>query len=179
MKNALYVSALLALLSAANTFAETKLQPGLWEYHFEINSQSGEIEAAMEQAKQALESLPPEQRKMIEEQMAASGVGLDLKSYTAKACITEEQASRDEFPQPSGDCSQTVVEQSDDVMKIEFRCEGDPPTTGEGEIRMISNKEYRGKVTVNTTVNNQPERLEANQSGTWISEDCGSVQPVS
>lgn len=170
---------LTAFALSSQAVAEPVLRPGLWEYSFDMKSQSGQIEAAMEQARKALESLPPEQRKMIEEQMAARGVGLDLKSYTAKVCVTEEQASRQEFPQPNDDCSQSVVEQADNVLKMKFSCEGNPPTSGEGEIRMLSDKEYRGNITVNTTVNGQPETLQATQTGTWLSEDCGAIKPLS
>jgi hypothetical protein len=89
MKNAfLYLVSVSALFGAASTFAQPELEPGLWKYSFDIESQSGQVEAAMAQAKKMLESLPPEQRKMIGQQMASQGIGLDLESYTAQTCIT-------------------------------------------------------------------------------------------
>lgn len=179
MRIAPYCFTSLALLGlAANSFAQPKLEPGLWEHSFEIESQSGQIEAAMQQAKEMLASMPPEQREMIEKQMAANGINLDLESYTTKVCITEEQAARNQFPQPSESCEPTVIEQSDNVFKMRFSCEGNPPTTGEGEVRLLSDKEYRGKVTMNTTMNDQPEKLVATQSGHWQADDCGSVKPL-
>lgn len=179
MKNALCcVIASVALATSPGAFAQLKMEPGLWEHSFELESQSGQIEAAMEQAKQMLQSLPPAQREMVEKQMAANGINLDLESYTTKVCISEEQASRNQFPQPSESCEQSVIEQSDNVFKMRFSCEGNPPTSGEGEVRLLSDKQYRGKVTMNTTINDQPEKLVASQSGNWQAADCGSVQPL-
>lgn len=177
MKTALYAASITALFGSTMVFAQPELEPGLWKYSFDIENQSGQIEAAMAKAKKMLESLPPEQRKMIEQQMASRGIGLDLESFTAQTCITPEQAKATQFPQPSENCSQSVVEQSDDVYKLSFTCEGTPPTTGEGEIHLISDKEYEGEVTVDTTMNGQAEQIVASQSGTWVSADCGTVEP--
>ncbi|MCW8194976.1 DUF3617 domain-containing protein [Proteobacteria bacterium 005FR1] len=170
------VSAAVLLGAVSNVHAQPELEPGLWKYSFDIESQSGQIEAAMEQMKKMLESLPAEQRQMVEQQMASRGIGLDLESYTAQTCITPEQAKAGELPQPSDDCTQEVLEQSKDGYKVRFTCEG---TTGEGEIRLLSDKAYEGKVTINTTMNGQSEQIIASQSGTWVSADCGSVKPMS
>ncbi|MEX1033675.1 MAG: DUF3617 domain-containing protein [Cellvibrionaceae bacterium] len=172
---------LMALLAIASTaaFAQPTLQPGLWEHSFKLTSQSGQIEAAMKQAKEMLEAMPPEQRQMIEKQMAANGINLDLDTYTTKVCITEAQAARNQFPEPNDSCTQTITEQSDDVFKVQFSCEGDPPTTGEGEIRLLSDQHYRGTVIINTSMQGQAERVEATQDGQWLSEDCGEIQPLS
>ncbi|MGQ9425771.1 DUF3617 domain-containing protein [Gilvimarinus sp. F26214L] len=154
-----------------------ELRPGLWEHSFKMESTSGELEAALEQARKMLESLPPEQRRMIESQMANQGISFDLENYTAKACITAEQAARREFPQPSENCQQTL-EQDGDVYKVQFHCEDNPPTSGKGELRLVSEREYQGEVTLNTTVNGQAEQLVASQHGSWLADDCGSVRPI-
>lgn len=181
MKIALYCfTSLVVLFTAApSALAQPELQPGLWEHSFEIESQSGQIEAALEQAKKMLESLPPEQREMIESQMAAQGINMDLSSYTTQVCITEDQASRNQFPQPSENCTQSVLEQSENLFRMSFSCDGDPPTSGEGEMRLLSDKEYQGKMTMNTTMNGQAENIVASQIGNWLSADCGSVKPMS
>lgn len=174
-----FLTAAILLAGAGTIHAQPELEPGLWDYSFKMESQSGQIEAAMAEAKKMLESLPPEQRQMIEQQMASRGIGLDLESFTAKTCITPEQAKASEFPQPSDSCTQEILEQSDDVYKVSFSCDGNPPTTGEGEIRLISDKEYRGEVTINTSMNGQAEKIVASQHGTWVGADCGSVKPLS
>jgi hypothetical protein len=177
MKTAAFLISSAALLCAtSNVYAQPELKPGLWEYSFDIESKSGQIEAAMEQMKKMLESLPPEQRQMIEQQMASRGIGFDLESYTAQTCMTAEQVKAGKLPQPSDDCTQEVLEQSEDGYKVRFTCDG---TTGEGEIRLLSDKEYEGKVTIDTTMNGQPEQIIASQSGAWVSDDCGSVKPMS
>lgn len=179
MKLALYCFTSLVAAASVPALAQPELQPGLWEHSFKIESQSGQIEAALEQAKKMLESMPPEQRDMIEKQMAAQGINMDLDSYTTQVCISEDQAARNEFPQPSDNCTQSVLEQSDDVFRMSFSCEGNPPTSGEGEMRLLSDKEYRGKMTMNTTMNGQAENVVASQIGNWLSADCGSVKPMS
>lgn len=167
---------LLALLPfcgfAVNSVAEPKLKPGLWEHSFEVSSESGRIEAALTQARQMLESMPAQYRQMVEQQLAASGISLDLQNSKARVCVSEDQAARNEFPDPNDSCSQTVTEQGKGVYKIVFRCEGNPPVTGEGEMRMISDKEYRGSVIFNTNIDGQDERMEARQNGIWLSADC-------
>jgi len=168
----------LGLVLAGGALAEPKLQPGLWEYSFDISSKSGQIEAALEQAKKMLQAMPPEQRAMIEQQMAANGISMNLDNYTARVCITPEQASRGYFPQPNDDCEQTSSGNGKDSYKVSFSCEGEPPITGEGEIRLLSEREYRGTVTLNTTMNGQAETLSADQHGQWLAADCGEVPPL-
>jgi len=165
--------ALLALSAvAANSFAQPVLKPGLWEHKFEVTSQSGRVEAALAQAKQMLAALPPEQRQMIERQMAASGLSIDLENYTAKVCVTEEQAALNQFPEPSDNCTQSITEQSGNLFKIEFSCAGNPPITGEGEMRVINDKQYQGTMTIHTSVAGEDDKMQASQSGTWLATDC-------
>lgn len=168
----------LGLTLAGSALAQPQLKPGLWEYNFDISSKSGQIEAALEQAKKMLQALPAEQRAMIEQQMAANGISMNLDNYTAKVCITPEQASQGYFPQPNDDCEQSTVEQREDSYKVSFSCAGEPPINGEGEIRMLSDEEYRGTVTFNTTMNGQPETLSADQHGQWLAAECGQVEPL-
>lgn len=173
IKRFLCVAALLPLwVFTANSFAEPTLRAGLWEHSFEVSSESGRMEAALAQAKQMLESMPAQYRQMIEQQLAASGVSLDLQNSRVRVCLSEEQAARNQFPEPSDNCSQSFSEQGKGVFKIEFRCDGNPPVTGEGEMRVVSDKEYRGTMTIDASIEGEADRMQATQTGTWLSADC-------
>ncbi len=166
------------LLNGQVSAQDKKILPGLWEHSFTMKSQSGQIESAMSQMQEQLASLPPEQRQMMEQMMAAQGVSMGPSGNTVKVCITEEDAARDEVPQMDGDCSQQVVERSGNTVKVTFSCAGDPPTSGEGEVTFISPKAYTGKAVINTVVDGKPERMNIEQTGKWLSADCGDIKPT-
>jgi hypothetical protein len=153
-----------------------QMRPGLWEYNFTARSQSGEMEKAMEQMQQQLASMPPEQRKMMEQMMAGQGMQLGSSVQTVRICVSEEKAARGIVPQQDGDCRQEIVERSGSTTRFTFNCPGNPPSSGEGEITFSSPTAYTGKSIVNTTVNGKPERMTMEQTGKWISSDCGNLR---
>jgi hypothetical protein len=179
MKSGLLLFAVLAIFPVTQQgwAEELKIRPGLWEHTFSMKTQSGEMEQAMSQLQKQLADMPPEQRKMMEQMMAAKGVGLSSKGNTIKVCITKEDAARDYLPQNEGDCRQQVLKRTGNTMKFKFDCSGDPPSSGEGEITILNAKAYTGKTALNTKVAGKPERMNMIQSGQWLSDDCGQVQP--
>ncbi|GAB1264711.1 DUF3617 domain-containing protein [Aurantivibrio infirmus] len=162
------------LFCNSNYAAETKIQPGFWQHTFKITSQSGQIEAAIAQAKQMLESMPPDQRAMIENMMASRGINLNLQSYTAKVCITEEEAKNNILPKPSDGCEQTITEETADGFKVNYSCSGTPPVTGSGELKIIDSKNFTINATINTVMNGQNEEMTVDQSGKWLQTECTS-----
>jgi hypothetical protein len=75
---------LLALPSTARG-----VRPGLWEHRFQMRSASGQVERQMAQAQtqaQAQLAALPEQRKMMEQMMAGTGMGPSGPSRTRSAC---------------------------------------------------------------------------------------------
>ncbi len=179
MKRAMSAVAVIACFScSAPALAQTKMRPGLWEHSFTMKSQSGQMEKAMSEMQQQLASMPPEQRKKMEQMMAQQGMSMGAGGRSVKMCITKEQAERDELPQQEGRCSQQVVQRTATTMKVKFSCTGNPPTSGESEVTFASPTAYTGKSTVNTTVQGKPERMNMEQSGKWLSADCGSIKPM-
>ena len=179
MKPVILLIAVLALFPFARQgwSQDMKIRPGLWEHTFTMKSQSGEMESAMRQMQKELAGLPPEQRKMMEQMMAAQGVGIGPTGTTAKVCITEEDAARDFVPQNDDNCRQQVVKRTGNTIKIKFDCSGDPPSSGEGEVVLLNPKAYTGKATINTEVEGKPERMDISQAGKWLSDDCGNIKP--
>lgn len=80
---------LLAGAAATSAHAQQKMRPGLWEHSMSMKSQSGQLEAAMAQAQKAMASMPPAQRKQMEQMMAAQGIGISSgpQGQTIKVCI--------------------------------------------------------------------------------------------
>ena len=178
MKIAIVSIIVVALLPLARQgwSQEVKIRPGLWEHTFTINTQSGEMEEARRQMQEQLAALPSDQRKMMEQMMAAQGMAVGPRENAVKVCITKEDAERYYLPQKEK-CRQKVVERTGNSLRIRFECPGDPPTSGESEITLLGPDAYQGRTTIDTRVNGKPERIEMNQAGKWLAEDCGDVKP--
>lgn len=169
------VAAAAALFVAGGAFAQQ--QPGLWEIAVQMKSASGQIEAAQAQMREQLKSMPPDQRKMMEEMMAKQGVGLGSGGTTLRMCVTREQAERREIPQdPKGNCKHDVSNRSAAGMKFSFACTN-PPSKGSGEIVFSGDKAYTMKMQADTTTaQGRPERMEMQHTGRWLGADCGTLK---
>ena len=175
-------TAALALLAgmAGGASAQQKMRPGLWEHSVNMKSQSGQMEAAMAEMQKSLASMPPEQRKQMEQMMAQQGVGMGPKGQTVKVCITKEQADLDNIPQQEG-CTQKVQRVDASTMKVAFSCkagQGQPPSSGEGTITMQGPTAYTGQFRFKTQNQGKPEQIDMAQSGKWLSDNCVAIKPM-
>lgn len=162
---------------AANAQAQT-MAPGLWEHTFSVKSRSGQMEGALARMQQELAKMPPEQRQRMQAMMAAQGTTLGPKGNTSRICLSKERAARADMPlQDDDDCTQQTVSRSGSTIKFKFACSGTPASSGEGEYTLTGDKAYRGHAVMNTTVQGKPDRIEMQQSGQWISADCGAIKP--
>lgn len=177
---------LAALVAVAGTLgaghaAAQKVRPGLWENTISMKSSGGEMEAAMARMQEQLARMPPEQRAQMEAMLARQGIGAAPgKPNAVRSCITPEMASRDQFDPGDRNCRSTGHSRSGNTVRFKFVCEHERGTTaeGEGEITLVSDKETRGKMFVNTTRNGKSMRMDMESSSKWISADCGDVKPV-
>ena len=170
------VAAPLAL--AALGASAQSMNPGLWEHSFTLKSQSGQMEKGMAEMQKQMASMPPEQRKMMEQMMAKNGVDIGAKAQTVKVCISPEQAARMDVPQPDGHCKQDITQRSGSTVKFKFSCASQPPTSGEGEVTFSSPTSYTSKSVVNTAIEGKPERMTMDQTGKWLAADCGALKPA-
>ncbi|MBX3620115.1 MAG: DUF3617 domain-containing protein [Rhizobacter sp.] len=170
--------------ASAGTQAQTsphggpKIEAGLWEISIALKSQSGKAEVAMKEAQAYIARLPPEQRKQVEDMMAAQGMQLGDKTSTVKACISKEDAERGEIPQQAGECTQQVLDRSPSAMRVKFSCSTNPPASGEATVNFQSATAYTSTALVDTVVMGQPERVNVDQTGRWLGADCGSVRAL-
>ncbi len=174
-------AAALALAStAALTQSAPRLKPGLWEHSFQVGSQGGQIEAAMKEAQAAMASMPPEQRKMMEQMMAQQGISLDASGQKVRICMTAEDVARDEIPAAQDGCTQTA-KRSGNTWTVTFQCparDGQPASSGRGTVTLQSSTAYSGDFTMNTQVDRKTEQVTMKTQGRWLSADCGNVKPA-
>ena len=157
-----------------------KMRPGLWEHSMTMKSQSGQMEAAMAEMQKSLASMPPAQRKQMEQAMAQQGVSMGPSGNTVKVCISPEQADLDRIPAQEG-CTQNVQRTGPNAVAMTFSCkgtQGQPPTTGEGTMTFQGPTAYTGNFKVKTTSNGKPEQIDMVQNGKWLAADCGAIKPV-
>jgi len=168
-----------AALAAVSFVAAAQTQaPGLWEHSMTFKTQSGEMEKAMAEMQKQLAAMPPEQRKQMEQMMAGRGMSTGPKGTSYKVCLTKEEAARQAAPKMAdANCNQEVVQRSAQGMKVKWTCGGQNPSSGEGEITFKSDKAYSGKADVTSTVKGKPETTHIEQSGQWLSADCGDIKP--
>lgn len=164
-------------LLAAGAGAQT-LKAGLWEHTSSIKTQSGEMEKGMAEMQKQMAAMPPDQRKQMEQMMAARGVSIGPSATTVKICVTREESERVFMPRQQGECTQQTVQRSGNTVKVKFSCNGNPPTSGESEITLQGDTGYTGRTTLNTVAHGKPEKMTMDQSGKWLGADCGNIKPL-
>ncbi|MGA0705570.1 MAG: DUF3617 domain-containing protein, partial [Steroidobacteraceae bacterium] len=174
-------AATLLVLGAVSVATQAEdMKAGLWEYKSKMSSASGEMEAAIAEAREALASMPPEQRRMMEQMMAARGMQMSMGADTTqviRVCVTEEQA-RDFDVQSDPNCTQQTVDRSGNRIKVRFACKSDGVITeGEGELVFTGGSSYQGTTTIRTNDNGKRETLTVQQEGRRLGDDCGNLKP--
>src|SRR5690606_11414730 len=78
---------LLAMGSAASA-QSLSIKPGLWEHTMAMKSETGQLEQALEQARQMLATMPAEQRAMMENMLKSQGIDFDFANQSFQNCVT-------------------------------------------------------------------------------------------
>ena len=179
MKQLLCIT-LAATLGIAVDAAAQSMKPGLWEFSFKMQNGSVDMDKARAEMQKQMASMPPEQRKMMEDVMAKRGMspgGSASGGTTTQACITKEMAERNEVPSQKSDCKTTTSPRMGNSMKMSFVC-ANPPSTGEGELTFASPELFTMKMQVTSAARGTPEKTSMEQTGKWLAADCGSVKPT-
>jgi len=178
------ISTLAALLLAgACTLAGAQannMKPGLWEVSSKLGG-SPEMDKAMAQMQAQLASMPPEQRKMMQDVMAKQGVGMAAGpggTMLSKVCITKEMLDRGQMPvQQRGTCNSTASNQSASGMDMSFSCT-DPQASGQGRINFRGDSAYDMKMTMQSVQQGKPMTTTMEATGKWAGADCGGIKPM-
>lgn len=183
MKPSIGFAAVLLATSAITASAQT-MKPGLWEIATQMQGGSGEMPGAMAQAQKQMESMPPEQRKMVQDMMAKQGVQMGASGgggMTVKICMTQEMVDRNEVSArqstSQNDCTHTNSPRVGNTMKFSFVC-AKPPSSGEGQVTFNSPEAYSMKMTTTGTLRGKPEKMEMQTAGRWLGSNCGTVKPL-
>ncbi|AYQ27426.1 MULTISPECIES: DUF3617 domain-containing protein [unclassified Polaromonas] len=180
MKHCLPALATTLMLALATGASAQTTKPGLWEITNKMQSSSGEMEKAMATMEKQLASMPPEQRKQMQDMMAKQGMSMGSSAGGAmnvKMCITKEMAERNELPQQQqGDCKTTQSPRSGNTMKFSYVCT-QPPSSGEGVMTFNGDTAYTMKMNTTTNVKGKAEKMTMDASGKWLSADCGNIKP--
>ena len=173
----LILAAAIAAAAAAPAWAQN-LKPGLWE--ITSKSSSPQMDQAMAEMQKQMASMPPAQRKQMEEMMARQGVKMSPGAggaMTIQMCMTEEMTRRDTPPMDArGDCKITQQRKTGNTTHMAYTC-ANPPSSGEGSFTYNGPESYSNKMMVKTTVQGKPETVTMEGTGKWLKADCGSVKP--
>jgi hypothetical protein len=176
----MFTSAGVAALAVLTLSVQAQtIKPGLWESTSKVSG-SPEMEQALANMQQQMASMPPEQRKMMEEMMSKQGVTLGANSsgMVVKMCVTKEMAERGDIPtQQQGDCTTTTSDKTSRGMTVKFSCTN-PPSSGEGQFTFSGDSAYTMKLKVNSAAQGAPKTITVNSSAKWLSGDCGSIKPL-
>lgn len=168
-----YFSFFVVLVLSNISWAEAPdIRTGWWKYQVETKTASGQLEAAIEQAKAALANMPPEQKAMMEQMMKGRGMDFDLQNQSFETCIDEDDVKRMEMPKPDENCTQAFKQVAKNKYRLTMSCNGNPPTKGTGDFEIIDRKTFKGIIQMETSINGQPEKMTMVQNGSWVSDAC-------
>jgi hypothetical protein len=135
--------------------------------------------AAMAKMQKQMESMPPEQRKMIQDMMAKQGVQMEGGAgggIKMKICMTKEMAERNQVAPPSEHCTHTASPRTGNTMHFSFVCTK-PPSQGQGEVTFSGDTAYTMKMTSTSTAGGKERAMDMQSSGRWLDSNCGDVKP--
>ncbi|OYU45003.1 MAG: hypothetical protein CFE44_09810 [Burkholderiales bacterium PBB4] len=174
------LGAALLLTGAAAVSAQT-MKPGLWEITTQMQSGGKDLGAAMAAMQKQMASMPPEQRKMMEDMMAKQGVQMSAApggGMGVKMCMTQEMVDRQQVAPPQqGDCTHTASPRTGNTMKFSFKC-SKPASSGQGEVTFSSPEAYSSKVQITAERGGAERMTEINSSGKWLGSNCGDIKPI-
>jgi hypothetical protein len=161
---------MLCLLSAsAAVSAAGQMKPGLWEMTMKSDAMKN------------MPKIPPEQM----EQMRKMGIAMPQMQdggIVQKVCITKEMAERDGTPEmhtSDAGCEPKNFSSAGNSYSGNIICNG-PTLKGEGKVKgtFSGNQSFSSTYEFKGTAEGQPVNQRSENSGKWLSADCGSVKPV-
>lgn len=172
---ALLSSALLALVAPALLADESiTIKPGLWEHKVAMESESGQLETAMEQLQRQMEAMPAAQKQMMLDMLKQQGMDLDFTNQTMQDCVSQEQATLGEFEwSDKGECEQVSIERDGSETHVKFSC---GKNNARGEMTIRDETEYTGESQMTIDFQGQRETVAISHQGEWLGEDCGDLK---
>lgn len=196
MKHALIGALVLTLATPMAAMAEDSDQPvklnmapGLWRTS--MNMDGGldrKAQEQMEAMQKQLQNMPPEQRKIMEQVMAQSGVSLDdgalvikkgqsqtrIKDNTVtnQNCVTQTQIDTGTWTAMDG-CALKLTPLGKDHFKAEQTCDNKMGSM-QAEIKFDSPKSFHGSGTTTHQFKGKQETIDIEMKGEWLGADCNA-----
>ncbi|MFM7505597.1 MAG: DUF3617 domain-containing protein [Rubrivivax sp.] len=170
------------MLATATALANPSIAPGLWEHRMTMKSGDPAMNQRLAEAQRMMASMPPEQRKALEQMMAQQGIAMAPGGpgapMTMRLCLTPEQAAKQELPAAGERCTHRITARSANSLKFAVECPADR-ARGDGETVFSSPKAYEGRFRMQRQVaGSAPEQMEMQVSARWLGADCGAVKPA-
>ena len=152
------------------------IQPGLWEFKHDMKMPGQpDMAAQMAQMREQMKNLPPEARKMMEQQMAGHGMGMGADG-ALRLCISPEDAKADPVREglTEGDCTFTQVKRSGNTWTGRLVCK-EPPSQGDFTTTLHSASHFSTKAVLTSR---QHGRMDMSTDARRLSADCGGLKPA-
>ncbi len=171
----------LTALAAVPAMAQD-MRPGLWELHNKISSSNGQLAQQMSAMQKQIASMPPEQRKMMEDMISKhAGVAMPTMKdggMQVKVCVTKEMVAQGQLPmQQTGNCTHQRSPMVGKEVKIAFTCTN-PESRGEGRASFPNDSSFSSNMQIHANLNGKQESTSISGQGTWLGADCGNVKPL-
>ena len=173
-------AALVAALLATAAQAQPHVRPGLWEETVTTKTDNAQANAAMEQMKQRIAAMTPEQRAAMEKMMGGHAMPMSGAPNVMRVCITKEQAERSFTPEGNGGhCSRSNVSTSGSITKFDYACESTHSTvTGHGVFTAMGDTGFSVISSSDMVGTKTTMHIDSQIAGKFISSNCGDVKPV-
>jgi hypothetical protein len=175
MKKLIVVATL--ALTATSALADTSMKPGLWEVQslkqiMDGQDMTAQMAAAQQQMQQMLASMPPAQRKQMEQSM---GTQAAPSNNAQRICISPEMAAQDKaVTGVDTRCEPTSQQRSGNRISFELKC---PTITGKGE-STISGDTVTSKMDMVTTEGGQRHTMQSESQMKYLGADCKGIKPA-
>lgn len=162
------------MLGAMASAQAQQLLPGLWELSSDNMQVNGQQMPPLQEMLGQLDSLPAEQRRMLEEAMA--GKGVQAAGQGLRVCLSEAQVKAQQLPlqDAQSGCTQEITESSERLWKFRFHC---PDAEGEGETRIVSEREFVTRLDSRFNAGGQAGSSRMETRARWLGADCGELAP--
>lgn len=190
----------LGLFSVGSQAQSISPQPeaGLWRSEAKTLINGEDLQAAMRVAQQEmLKNLPQEQRAMLSEalgDMQDMGVNMECISEQQARDLTNPERLIESARRDMPECTLQAEEASESSLRVTGNCAGSEGFNGDmhGELTMVSSREMRTRFTgqgimqldaeqvpesMQNMATGKPVNIEHNETSTWVSADCGDLQP--
>ncbi|MGE4335660.1 MAG: DUF3617 domain-containing protein [Pigmentiphaga sp.] len=170
-----HAAACLAALLLLPTFASAQTvspNPGLWEFQHRLESTGGSnlpVEIAKLAAR--LHELPPQLRVVVEQQLAAVGLGVG-QGGALRICVSPERARGGLIRegQSEGSCTFTDVRQDGNRLSGNVAC-STPASQGTFE-GVVHTPEH---VTAKAALDGSQGRIDLTAEARYVAADCGAL----